>query len=206
MAAKKYADGDGVVTIKKYANRRLYNTQTSSYITLDALATMTREDIDFIVLDAKTGDDITHSVLTQIIVDEEANGQNMLPVAFLRQLIAMYGNSMQSLMPSYLEAAMENFRRNQRQFQDAVEGAISKNPLGKMAIDNQRQFQEAIETVWKNSPLGSLIDKAIEPLKPGSRPSSAKSSDNDPPVQESEIAELKAQLAAIQSRLDQIES
>ncbi|TNE47355.1 MAG: polyhydroxyalkanoate synthesis repressor PhaR, partial [Sphingomonadales bacterium] len=120
MAKKNAGDGDTVI-VKKYANRRLYNTSTSSYITLDDLATMVRENVEFQVLDAKTGDDITHSILTQIIMDEEASGEQMLPVSFLRQLIGMYGNSMQAMMPSYLEAAMTNFRENQGKIREAFE-------------------------------------------------------------------------------------
>ena len=99
--AKHNANGDGPVIVKKYANRRLYNTSTSSYITLEDLARMVRENVEFQVLDAKSGEDITHSILTQIIMDEEAQGEQMLPVSFLRQLIGMYGNSMQAMMPSY---------------------------------------------------------------------------------------------------------
>ena len=98
MAGKTADDGQPII-IKKYANRRLYNTHSSSYITLDDLARMTREGMDFQVLDAKTGNDITHAILTQIIMEEEANGEQMLPVSFLRQLISMYGNSMQAMMP-----------------------------------------------------------------------------------------------------------
>jgi len=94
--------GDEPIIIKKYANRRLYNTRSSSYITLDDLSRMTRSGVDFQVLDAKTGDDITHQILTQIIMEEEASGEQMLPVNFLRQLISMYGNSMQGLLPHYL--------------------------------------------------------------------------------------------------------
>src|SRR4030095_2723439 len=112
------AEGSEPIIIKKYANRRLYNTQTSSYITLDDLSHMTREGIDFQVLDAKTGADITHQILTQIIMEEEAHGEQMLPVSFLRQLISMYGNSMQALVPHYLEATMDNFRANQRKLQE----------------------------------------------------------------------------------------
>ena len=100
---KKTANTDGPVIIKKYANRRLYNTETSSYITLDHLAAMTREGRDFKVIDAKTEEDITHNVLTQIIMEEEARGQTLLPVNFLRQLIALYGDSMQAVVPGYLE-------------------------------------------------------------------------------------------------------
>ncbi len=98
------------VVVKKYANRRLYNTESSSYITLDTLADMVREGRDFVVYDAKTGDDITRGVLTQIIVEEESKGRAMLPTAFLRQLIGFYGDSMQGIVPSYLEQAMAELR------------------------------------------------------------------------------------------------
>ena len=120
--AKHNANGDGPVIVKKYANRRLYNTSTSSYITLEDLARMVRENVEFQVLDAKSGEDITHSILTQIIMDEEAQGEQMLPVSFLRQLIGMYGNSMQAMMPSYLEAAMTNFRENQSKIRRLLPG------------------------------------------------------------------------------------
>lgn len=209
MAKAKTGEQAGPITIKKYANRRLYNTQTSNYITLDNLAEMTRNDVDFQVVDAKTGEDITHSVLTQIIVEAESSGSNLLPVNFLRQLISMYGNSMQSLMPQYLEAAMDNFRRNQQQFQHSVEEALSKNPLGKMAVRNQKQFQEAIEKAWRASPLGTVIDKAWPSRRNDVSDNSKKLEDEveaetaiDPKADE--IRELKAQLAAIQSRLDQL--
>jgi polyhydroxyalkanoate synthesis repressor PhaR len=108
----------GPIIIKKYANRRLYNTQSSKYITLDYLAELTRKDIEFKVVDAKTGEDITHSVLTQIIMEEENGGKSMLPVNFLRQIIALYGDSMQGLVPQFLENSMDNFRKNQKQVQD----------------------------------------------------------------------------------------
>ncbi|GAA0482405.1 polyhydroxyalkanoate synthesis repressor PhaR [Parasphingorhabdus litoris] len=215
MAKTKKGDPDGPIIIKKYANRRLYNTQTSNYITLDFLAEMTRDDVDFIVVDAKTGDDITHNVLTQIIVEEESSGQNMLPVNFLRQLISMYGNSMQSLMPSYLEASMENFRKNQKQFQEAVEGALNKNPLGQMAVKNQKQFQEAIENALKSSPFGSVVEKALNPLRIGEKTAS---NDEEPELEpepeleeeemsakDKEIMELKQQLADIQSKIDNLD-
>ena len=122
--AKRKADDGSPTIIKKYANRRLYNTGSSSYITLDDLAAMTRENVDFQVVDAKSGEDITHSILTQIIMEEEEKGEQMLPVSFLRQLIGMYGNSMQSLMPSYLEASMQNFRENQSKIREAFEKVL----------------------------------------------------------------------------------
>src|SRR5690606_35852754 len=129
--------GQDPVIIKKYANRRLYNTQSSSYITLDDLSRMTREGTDFQVLDAKTGNDITHQILTQIIMEEESSGgEQMLPVSFLRQLISMYGNSMQTLMPHYLEATMDNFRANQRKIQETWSASMGPDALAKIAENN----------------------------------------------------------------------
>jgi polyhydroxyalkanoate synthesis repressor PhaR len=134
--ARAAKSGDGPIIIKKYANRRLYNTQSSKYITLDFLAELTRKDIDFKVLDAKTNDDITHGILTQIIMEEENSGQQMLPVGFLKQLIAMYGDSMQGMVPQFLESSMDNFRKNQKQVQDVIETAITSGPFGHIAKQN----------------------------------------------------------------------
>src|SRR6186997_3710285 len=120
------------VTIKKYANRRLYDTESSSYITLDRLAAMIREGREFEVVDAKSGEDITRQVLTQIIVDEESRGSTMLPINFLKQLIGLYGNSMQNFVPQYLEAAMDAFQRNQ----SAVRDALGGNMLADLAKRN----------------------------------------------------------------------
>ena len=141
--SKRDAKPGDPITIKKYANRRLYNTGTSSYITLDDLAKMTRDNVDFKVLDAKTGDDITHSILTQIIMDEEANGEQMLPVSFLRQLIGMYGNSMQAMMPSYLEASMANFRDNQSKIREAFEKGLSATPFAAIHETNMAMMRAA---------------------------------------------------------------
>ncbi len=205
MAKSKNTNPGDPIVIKKYANRRLYNTQTSSYITLDFLAEMTRHDQDFIVVDAKTGEDITHNVLTQIIVDEESSGKQMLPVKFLRQLISMYGNSMQSLMPSYLEASMDNFRKNQKQFQEAVEGALNKNPLGQMAVKNQKQFQEAVENALKASPLAGVFEKALS-LGHNNGSQSEESIQEEMSEKDAEILALKQQLADIQSKIDKLDS
>ena len=205
MAKSKTTNPGDPIVIKKYANRRLYNTQTSSYITLDFLAEMTRNDQDFVVVDAKTGEDITHNVLTQIIVDEESSGKQMLPVKFLRQLISMYGNSMQSLMPSYLEASMDNFRKNQKQFQEAVEGALNKNPLGQMAVKNQKQFQEAVENALKASPLAGVFEKALSLGHNGSADNDDSSQDTAS-EKDAEIMALKKQLADIQSKIDKLDS
>ena len=112
------------VVVKKYANRRLYNTEASSYVTLEDLANMVRQGRDFVVYDAKSGEDITRSVLTQIIVEEEAKGSNLLPESFLRQLIGFYGDSLQSVVPRYLEAAMSGFARQQEQMRHSMKQAM----------------------------------------------------------------------------------
>ena len=125
------------ITIKKYANRRLYNTAESSYVTLDHLAKMVKDGTDFVVYDAKTREDITHSVLTQIIVEEEGKGQNLLPISFLRQLISLYGDNLQWLVPNYLDYSMRAFARNQEQirhyFQDTMAGMFRSARLRKWA-------------------------------------------------------------------------
>lgn len=178
------AKGDTVV-IKKYANRRLYNTQSSSYITLDHLAKMTREGVDFKVVDAKSGTDITHQILTQIIMDEEsAGGEQMLPVNFLRQLISMYGNSMQGLVPHYLEASMENFSSNQAKLRQAFEDSLGNNPLAKLAQQNIAMFKAAATA-----------------FMPGLGDAKASTHDKE---QDDEIAALRAQMAEMQKQLDKL--
>ena len=181
---KKNSSGDDTVIIKKYANRRLYNTDTSSYITLEHLAQMTREGREFKVIDAKSEEDITHNVLTQIIMEEESRGQTMLPVNFLRQLISMYGDSMQAMVPGYLEASMDSFRRNQEQFRTAVEGAFANGPFAEMAKRNLAMF-EAAAGAFK--PAGAPTAEAPK----------ATSKDD-------EIEALKAQLAGLQDKIDKI--
>jgi polyhydroxyalkanoate synthesis repressor PhaR len=179
MAAKSNEDGD-IVVIKKYANRRLYNTRSSSYITLGHLSKMTREGIEFKVVDAKTGADITHSILTQIIMEEEASGgEQILPVNFLRQLIGMYGNSMQSLLPHYLEASMEHFRDNQLKLRKAFEESLGNNPLAKIAQQNMEMFKAA----------------AAAFISGGEGEKVAEASGDD-------LANLKAQMAEMQKKLD----
>ena len=182
MAKQDRKEGDPVI-VKKYANRRLYNTSCSSYITLDDLAGMVRDNVEFQVLDAKTGEDITHSILTQIIMDEEANGEQMLPVSFLRQLISMYGNSMQAMMPSYLEASMTNFRENQSKIREAFEKGISNSPIAKIHENNM-----------------AMVRAAAEALMPGTgqKAGQAKDSSNE------EIDALREQMAAMQKKLDEL--
>jgi polyhydroxyalkanoate synthesis repressor PhaR len=150
----------GKVTIKKYANRRLYDTESSTYITLDRLAEMTREGREFEVVDAKTGEDITRQVLTQIIVDEESRGSTMLPVNFLKQLIGLYGNSMQGMVPQYLEAAMDAFQRNQ----SAVRDAFSGNVLADLAKRNMAMFEDA-SRAFTTAPKSSGESPEVEQLR-----------------------------------------
>lgn len=188
---KKSAAGTGPVIIKKYANRRLYNTETSSYITLDHLAAMTREGRDFKVVDAKTEEDITHNVLTQIIMEEEQRGQTMLPVNFLRQLIALYGDSMQAMVPGYLEASMESFRRNQQQFKSAVEGAFANSPFAEMAKRNMEIFEAATQAFKPGSTPGA-------PGAPGAAAPAPAASEGD------DVAALKAELARLQDKIEKL--
>lgn len=192
---KKTATGDGPVIVKKYANRRLYNTETSSYITLEHLAAMTREGRDFKVVDARSDEDITHNVLTQIIMDEEARGgQNMLPVNFLRQLIGMYGDSMQAMVPGYLEASMDSFRRNQEQFKTAVEGAFSQSPFAEIAKRNMEMFEAAAHAFQPKGRGGADVASA-DATQPESKGAGSK---------DDEIAALKAQLADLQSKVEKL--
>lgn len=185
----KSSGGSGTVIIKKYANRRLYNTETSSYITLDHLAAMTREGRDFKVIDAKTEDDITHNVLTQIIMEEENRGQTMLPVNFLRQLIAMYGDSMQSMVPQYLEASMDAFRRNQSQFRAALEGAFAGGPFAELAKRNMEMFEVAASAF---KPKGNSTHEPAANAPAGEAPRDA------------ELSALKAQLAGLQAQIERL--
>ncbi|KPL67610.1 polyhydroxyalkanoate synthesis repressor PhaR [Erythrobacter sp. SG61-1L] len=186
--AKGASGADQPVIIKKYANRRLYNTSSSSYITLDDLAKMTREGVEFQVLDAKTGSDITHSILTQIIMEEEANGaEQMLPISFLRQLIAMYGNSMQALMPHYLEATMENFQANQRKLQDVFKQSMGGDTFAKMAETNMAMFKAAAAAFMPNA-AAAAAEEAPAPAKQG----------------DDELGALRAQMAEMQKKLDSL--
>lgn len=186
MASQKQAGGDPII-IKKYANRRLYNTQSSSYITLDDLARMTRDGVDFQVVDAKTGADITHAILTQIIMEEESHGEQMLPISFLRNLISMYGNSMQALMPQYLEATMENFRTNQRKLQETWSASMSPDALAKLAERNMSMFQAAASA-----------------FMPGAKPAAPSPAPNTAAAPKEDLDALRQQLTAMQKRLDEL--
>ena len=180
MAASR--SDDDVVIIKKYANRRLYDTESSSYITLERLAEMVRQKRNFKVVDAKSGEDLTRGVLTQIIMEEEARGTNMLPVNFLRQLISMYGDQMQAVVPQYLEASLDQLQRNQSKFREAMAGALAANPFAELARRNMEMFTAA---------------------KKGEKPAPMPEKQGD---NRAELDELKAQLAALQDKLNKLSS
>lgn len=180
------------VIIKKYANRRLYNTATSSYVTLDHLCHMVRDNVDFVVYDAKTGEDITRSVLTQIIVEEEAKGQNLLPINFLRQLISFYGDNMQFLVPRYLEHMMQAFTSNQDRMKGAMKDAMGNffpfGNLEEMGKQNMAMFEQAMK-MW--TPLAQGKTPGA-PDVPGAQPT--------PPSNPLDL--LKMQMEALQRQLN----
>ena len=188
-------DGAKPVVVKKYANRRLYNTATSSYVTLDDLATLIKEGGDFVAQDAKTGEDITRSVLTQIIVEQEQKGQNLLPTSFLRQLISFYGDSMQVLVPGYLEQAMIAFARNQEQMRKNLQATFGIFPFGQfeeMGKQNIALFERALKMLA--SPYG-------REEKPAAAEPEAKQQDGEDP----RLKRLEAQIDALKSQLEALE-
>ena len=197
------ADKKEPVVIKKYANRRLYNTETSTYVTLDDLAVMVKGERDFVVFDAKSGDDLTHSVLTQIIVDQESRmgSQTLLPIPFLRQLIRFYGDSIERLVPSYLQASLDTLTKEQERFRKSFAGAFT--PAGafeayqEQARKNLAMFEQAMLMF---SPFGHNKSTGA-----GGKPDEEAKKPEAPRSQQSEeIAELKAQLATIQSKLEKL--
>ncbi|QXM23722.1 polyhydroxyalkanoate synthesis repressor PhaR [Elioraea tepida] len=183
------ADTPSPVVVKKYANRRLYNTEASSYVTLDHLAQMVKDGREFVVYDAKTGEDITRQVLTQIIVEEEAKGSNLLPISFLRQLISFYGDSLQGLVPRYLEHAMAAFARQQEQFRRAMQQTM------------EGFFPFSMEEVGKQNM--AMLERAFSLFAPFYRPPSAQGA--EPPAQAqdeaAQLAKLKAELEALREEL-----
>ncbi len=199
--ARKPPSEDGVITIKKYANRRLYNTATSSYVTLDDLCQMVKGELDFVVYDAKTGDDITRSVLTQIIVEEENKGTNLLPIGFLRQLIQFYGDSLQGLLPRYLEQSMSAFIHNQEQMRDYVQnafgGMFAFNPVEEMGRQNMAVMEKAMRMFTAEG--GEGADEVQQP-KPGPKAAGkgAEPASADP---ESRLDDMQRALDALQTQL-----
>ena len=197
-AIEERADTRPPVVVKKYANRRLYNTESSSYITLDTLADMVRVGRDFVVYDARSGDDITRSVLTQIIVEEEGKERAMLPTGFLRQLIGFYGDSMQSVVPRYLEQAMTSFARQQEQVRVAVQQTIGPFlPFGMEEVSRQNlAMMERAMSLFAPAHRETGATGATEPL-PQTKPEDTLQSD---PAQ-SELAALRAEVDLLRQQL-----
>jgi len=196
------AKNTGTITIKKYANRRLYNTGTSTYVTLDDLAVMVKKGEDFVVLDAKSGDDITHSVLTQIIFEQESKtGNTLLPVSFLRQLIAIYGDQLQMVVPSYLEHSMSALTGQQDELRAQLTKSFGDNPV---ARNIQLPIQLVEEQVRRNT---EMFQKAMQMFSPFALAHSA-SSEEAPKKSGSskDIDDLKTQLKQLQDKINSIDS
>ena len=192
------ARNDGQIVIKKYANRRLYNTGTSTYVTLDDLAVMVKKGEDFTVQDAKSGEDITHSVLTQIIFEQESKtGNTLLPISFLRQLISYYGDQMQMVVPSYLEHSMQAFTEQQTQMREQINKTFGDTPLGK---NLQVPMQLVEETVRRNTEMFQQAMKMFSPFA-----NAAPQQPKEPRKAEAkDLDELKEQLRALQTKLDNL--
>jgi polyhydroxyalkanoate synthesis repressor PhaR len=196
---------DEPVTIKKYANRRLYNTGTSTYVTLEDLASMVKAGQDFVVYDAKTSEDITRSVLAQIIFEQEnKEGQNLLPIKFLRQLIRFYGDSMQMLVPRYLEVSIESLTREQEKFRQQIAQAFGGTPFGALEEQARRNMEMFERAFAMFAPFGLRSGQA------GSQAGSQASAEGEKPAQSAggngvdEIDDLKRQMEEMQKRLDRL--
>ena len=181
------------VVIKKYANRRLYNTQTSSYVTLDHLAAMVKEGTEFEVQDARTGEDITRSVLTQIIFEEEAKGQNLLPIKFLRQLIRFYGDSLQAFVPGYLDMSMDSFSKNQGAMRDRIAEALGggNQMVENLTRQNLAMFENAM-AMFTPFGVGATGATRTKPEVPAEKPAS------------SEVDALKQEMEAMRKQMAEL--
>lgn len=195
---------DEPVVIKKYANRRLYNTGTSTYVTLEDLADMVKKGEDFTVQDAKTGDNITHPVLTQIIFElENKEGQNMLPIPFLRQLIAFYGDQMQMIVPSFLEQSMIAFSKEQERFREQMKQAMGKSPMEMMNMASPMKALE--EQTRRNIEMFQNAMRMFTPFPPsgGARETPADAQPQHEGADKSDdLRQLKDQIAAMQRKID----
>ncbi len=190
------------IKIKKYANRRLYNTATSKYVTLDDLSGMVKSGVEFVVVDAKSGDDITRSVLTQIIFEEESKGQNLLPVKFLRQLIGFYGDSLQSMVPNYLEHSMNAFAQNEDSLRDQMKEAMGGIfPFGQwedLGKQNMAMFERAMQMFTPFAANGAAGQPGN--AQAGESAPAPQASDHD----DDDMSALKAQLKALQEQVDNL--
>ena len=194
MSEEKAAPQSAVV-IKKYANRRLYNTSTSTYVTLDDLSSMVKSGIDFVVYDAKSGEEITRSVLTQIIFEEENKGTNLLPINFLRQLIRFYGDSMQAFVPGFLEFSLENLGKEQEKFRSQMMDAWGGDAFKAMQDQAQRNMAMFSDAMKAFNPFAAAMTGAVPGAPAPGRPQTAPRDD---------LQALKDQLAAMQQKLDTI--
>ena len=196
MADRKSGPGETVV-IKKYANRRLYNTATSAYVTLEDLAKMVREGTEFVVYDAKSNDDLTRQILTQIIFEEESRGEALLPVQFLRQLIGFYGGQMQGVLPSYLEMSLDNFSRQQEQIRGQFSKAFGAAPgaglMDEAVKRNMSMFSDAMK-MWPG--FGALTPGAMAAATAATEPRPAPAADP--------LAEMRRQMDEMRSQLDKL--
>ncbi len=213
------SDDDGAkkppITIKKYANRRLYNTATSSYVTLDYLSQMVKDGTEFVVYDAKTGDDLTRQVLTHIIVEEEGKGQNLLPIGFLRHLISFYGDSLESVVPNYLDYSMKTFARNQEQMRDYVQdtmgGLDPMSQLGEMGKQNVAMFEEAMKMFMPFLPGGAESMENDEGASDKKQPKATikgkgKAAGASKVQDDSQLNDLQAQLEQMQRQINKLTS
>ncbi len=195
------AKTDEPTIIKKYANRRLYNTGTSSYVTLEDLAEMVKNEELFVVYDAKSGDDITRSVLTQIIFEQENKGQNLLPIAFLRQLIRFYGDSMQNLVPSYLEFSIDSLTREQGKFREQMAHAFPGHAFEAMEEQVRRNTEMFERAMRMFSPFGAMMPEGFHPpgvpAKPEEKPAATAEASSP-----SDLDRLKLQMEEMQKKLD----
>ncbi len=198
------------VVIKKYANRRLYNTATSAYVTLDHLSQMVKDKTDFVVYDAKTGDEITRSVLTQIIFEEESkSGQTLLPIPFLRQLISFYGDSLQGVVPQYLEMSMTQFARNQDQMRRYMQNAFGFNPFQQfesMGKQNMAMFENAMRMFnpFGTGPGGPSGGPASSPTATAANGHEPDKAEAPAPSGDAAIDDLKRKLDELQNQLAEL--
>jgi polyhydroxyalkanoate synthesis repressor PhaR len=199
--AHSSTDGEQKVAIvKKYANRRLYNTGSSRYVTLDDLSQMVRQGQHFVVHDAKTGEDLTRSILTQIILEEDGKGRNLLPISFLRQLISFYDDSLRAFLPRYLELSMENFAGNQEQIRRYIEGTLGRffpmNQFEDMARQNMALFQRAASLL---NPLTGNEGERDQQAAAGNATASSDAHDTS-----AQIRELNERIEALQKQLGEL--
>ena len=200
MSGEQSATANAVV-IKKYANRRLYNTATSTYVTLDDLSDMVKKGNDFVVYDAKSGDDITRSVLTQIIFEEESKGQNLLPIKFLRQLIHFYGDSMQAFVPGYLEMSLESLTKEQDKLRHQMAEIWGADPFKAMQEQTERNMSMFHDAMRMFNPFTAAMAGQQQPQKPSE---TSKPREQSAPAGKDDLQALKDQLSAMQRKIDAI--